>query len=368
MEHLFKFQIVEKKHYRAFSVEFGMLWRFEDVSWLDVVLHLLHISGMQPVRTYACTKEICCVCCEMTKQICIFVFLWLHGQCFVCLCVPAVIRVPWRRRPGVSAAVHGDWQSVSAGTPCHQRRLRALLLAGRSAVHGHKKVIIRDGSKPMHSQRRVIIRNGSKLVHSQRRVIVRDGSELFWQAGQPCMVMGAPCPLVIKVLSSSSGMEVSHAWWQVLLIISGGWTLSLKGRSRPGGQLSSLNIRSGTPLTQVELPDAARLFFVPESTFSADSLMVFIQPMSAITYNIIFAHTMPLFWQTTNIAHSRSTFEDGVWLPNWQENGKQSNAQFVSWKMSTLSPQEKEHRWRKVGQPCMRRRICCHHRQLGAFI
>ena len=79
-------------------------------------------------------------------------------------------------------------------------------------MHGHKKVIIRDGSKLVHSQRRVIIRNGSKLVHSQRRVIVRDGSELFWQAGQPCMVMGAPCPLVIKVLSSSSGMEVSHAW------------------------------------------------------------------------------------------------------------------------------------------------------------
>ena len=66
-----------------------------------------------------------------------------------------------------------------------------------------------------------------------------------------------------------------------------------------GGDVAQLvERRTGTPLRQVQFPGAARDFFPPESTFSADSLTVSEQLLCAIAcINICSRVKDPKHWQ-----------------------------------------------------------------------
>ena len=82
----------------------------------------------------------------------------------------------------------GGQSCMVTGTPCHQVWLRALLLAGRSVMHGDWNRLSSGVVQSSSSSREV--------SHAQwlEPCIIRCGSELFlWQVGQPCTVTGTPC-------------------------------------------------------------------------------------------------------------------------------------------------------------------------------
>ena len=72
-----------------------------------------------------------------------------------------------------------------------------------------------------------------------------------------------------------------------LKMFNSGVILKADSNNCDGDVAQLVERRTGTPLRQVRFPGAARDFFLPESTFSADSLLLSVLPPCAIAcFNI----------------------------------------------------------------------------------